>query len=98
MVRRLPKPSLLFTTIPPAEITEVAARGALDQLSLVILSGAKRSRRISVQALGGAVATEIQRCFAFAQHDNDAVPWENGKWTRGCSDQSALSEIAEIAA
>jgi hypothetical protein len=26
------------------------------------------------------------------------VPWENGKWTRGCSDQSALSEIAEIAA
>ena len=37
-----------------SEITEVAARSALDQINLVILSAAKRSRRISVHVLRGA--------------------------------------------
>ena len=37
-----------------AKIAKVTARRALDQLVLVILSAAKRSRRISVHGLGGA--------------------------------------------
>jgi len=37
-----------------AKIAKVTARRALDQLVLVILSAAKRSRRISVHGLAGA--------------------------------------------
>jgi hypothetical protein len=82
-----------------SEIAEITAKRALHESRVVILSAAKRSRRISVQCLV-APLPEILRCFDFTQHDSaDWFDWRViPRQKLDASNQTAVSEVTEITA
>jgi hypothetical protein len=74
-------------------------QGTLHKLEVVILSEARRSRRISVHFAGGA-GVKIQRCFAFVKDDNadGFVLASRPTAERDASNQTSFPEVAKIAA